>query len=156
MKDIEINTVIKFCSFDELPTKAQTLVNKAKEATQKSYAPYSNFNVGAALELDNGLIITGANQENASFPVTMCAERSAIFNAQSTHPELAITAIAIAARNIDGFVENPVTPCGVCRQALLEMEQRYRRNILIYLYGTLGIYVINSIKDLLPLSFDSF
>ena len=153
MKKIIIKSELSLLKFEELDDMSKALVKNAIEATDKSYSPYSHFKVGAALRLEDGTIVIGANQENAAFPVTMCAERAAIFNAQSNHPELAITAIAIAAKNIEGQVKTPVSPCGSCRQVILEMEQRYQRNIKILLCGTDGIYVIDSIKDLLPLSF---
>lgn len=153
MEKIIIKSELSLLKFEELDDMSKALVKNAIEATDKSYSPYSHFKVGAALRLEDGTIVIGANQENAAFPVTMCAERAAIFNAQSNHPELAITAIAIAAKNIEGLVKTSVSPCGSCRQVILEMEQRYQRNIKILLCGTDGIYVIDSIKDLLPLSF---
>lgn len=153
MEKIIIKSELSLLKFEELDDMSKALVKNAIEATDKSYSPYSHFKVGAALRLEDGTIVIGANQENAAFPVTMCAERAAIFNAQSNHPELAITAIAIAAKNIERLVKTPVSPCGSCRQVILEMEQRYQRNIKILLCGTDGIYVIDSIKDLLPLSF---
>lgn len=153
MKTIAIKNEIKLCSYDELDTASQHLIDLAVSATKKSYAPYSHFNVGAALLLEDGTVIQGANQENAAFSVTVCAERAAIFNAQSNHPEQPVSAIAIAARNADGLVAEPVTPCGMCRQAMLEMEQRYHNDLRVYLYGTRGIYVIDSVKTLLPLCF---
>lgn len=153
MKNIVIKSEIKFCQYDELDENAQRLIKKAISATSNSYSPYSGFKVGAALRLSDGMEIIGANQENAAFPVTLCAERAAIFNAQSNYPNAAITHIAIAAKNSNGLVTEPVTPCGSCRQVILEMEQRYKSAITIYLYGTKGIYVIGSVKDLLPLSF---
>lgn len=153
MKKVIIKSEFSLFKFEELDDVLKTLVNKAIDATDNSYSPYSNFKVGAALQLEDGTIVIGANQENAAFSVTMCAERSAIFNAQSNHPNLAITTIAIAAKNVNGLVHTPISPCGSCRQVILEMEQRYKRNIKILLCGSEGIYVINSIKDLLPLSF---
>ncbi len=153
MEHLTIKLDFDFFAYDELPEDVKALVDKAKEATGNSYSPYSKFRVGAALRLEDGTMVKGANQENAAFSVTMCAERSAIFNAQSNCPEQPITQIAIAARNERGFVYEPVSPCGVCRQALLEMEQRYGRNVAIYLYGTKGVYAIGSAKALLPLSF---
>ncbi len=153
MKKVIIKSEFSLFKFEELDDVLKTLVSKAIDATDNSYSPYSNFKVGAALQLEDGTIVIGANQENAAFSVTMCAERSAIFNAQSNHPDLAITTIAIAAKNVNGLVHTPISPCGSCRQVILEMEQRYKRNIKILLCGSEGIYVINSIKDLLPLSF---
>lgn len=153
MENIVLKTKLILCRIEELDGVSRMLVDKAIEATDNSYSPYSKFRVGAAVRLENGIVVIGANQENAAFPVTMCAERSAIFNAQSNYPNLPITTIAIAAKNADGLVKTPVSPCGSCRQVILEMEHRYKRNIKILLYGTDGVYIINSIKDLLPLSF---
>lgn len=153
MEHLVIKSDILFYQYGELPEDMRQLVDAAKEATYGSYSPYSNFCVGAALRLADGAVVKGANQENASFPVTMCAERAAIFNAQSNRPDQAVTAIAIAARNARGFVVEPVSPCGVCRQAMLELEQRYGRKITVYLYGQKGVYAIDGAGALLPLSF---
>ncbi|MGN1375236.1 MAG: cytidine deaminase [Prevotella sp.] len=153
MKNITIQSEVCFCSYEELDDDARRLIDKARNATENSNSKYSGFNVGAALRLANGMEIIGANQENAAFPVTICAERSAIFNAQSNYPQSAITHLAVAARNKDGFTDIPVSPCGSCRQVMLEMEDRYNNNIKIYLYGQKGVYVVDSAKDLLPLSF---
>lgn len=153
MEHINISIDICVSGYDELPGHIKELVKAAKAATGNSYSQYSQFCVGAALRLEDGTIIRGANQENAAFPVTMCAERAAIFNAQSNLPQLAITHIAIAAKNNDGFTREPVTPCGSCRQVMLEMEHRYKRDITVYLCGRDKVYRIDSVKDLLPLSF---
>ena len=135
---------------EELSEDDQRLVNKAIEATRNSYAPYSNFHVGACLRTADGMEMIGANQENAAFPSGLCAERSAIFAAQSQHPESAIVALAIATRNEEGLMATPVSPC---RQVILEMEDRYQCDVKILLYGTEGIYVIPNVKTLLPLHF---
>lgn len=153
MKEIDINIKIKNYSMEELPIVEQDLINKAKEATNNAYANYSRFYVGAALLLNDGTVVIGANQENAAFPSGLCAERSAIFAAQSQFPEHAIIALAVAARNDNGFLTQPISPCGACRQVILEMEDRYKQTIKIMLFGTAGIYCVDSIKDLLPLSF---
>ncbi len=153
MEDITLKSVVKFCQLDEMDADAQKLIKRAVEATKNSYSPYSHFCVGAAIRLADGTIIIGANQENAAFSVTLCAERSAIFNAQSNYPNVPITHIAIAAKNENGIVSTPVSPCGSCRQVLLEMEQRYKNKIQIYLFGTNGVYIVNGIQDILPLSF---
>lgn len=153
MEDIRIEINMQFCQMDELSAEDQELVRAAIGATANSYARYSNFNVGAALRLADGSITTGANQENAAFPSGLCAERCAIFAAQSHHPEHAITALAIAAKNVNGLMPDPVSPCGACRQVILEMEDRYKQPVRILLYGTRGVYCINSVKDLMPLSF---
>lgn len=154
MQEITINTIIRQCQTEELDADALSLVNAAITATEKSYAPYSHFHVGAAVMLEDGSVFQGANHENAAYSVCMCAERSAIFAAQSAHPDVAITAIAVAARNADGLVSEPVSPCGVCRQALLEVEERYKRRIPIYMYGTRCVFIAESVKALLPLCFN--
>ena len=153
MKDIELNFRMQFCQLEELADDDRQLVEKAIRATQNSYAPYSNFHVGACLRLADGREVIGANQESAAFPSGLCAERSAVFAAQSMLPEEAITALAIAARNENGLTAQPVSPCGACRQVLLEMEDRYKQDVRILLYGTEGVYVIPSVKSLLPLHF---
>ena len=153
MKDIQLKIDLKFAQLDELDADDRTLVEKAVEATGRSYAQYSNFNVGAALRLANGEIILGANQENAVFTVGLCAERTAIFAAQVKYPDQPVMAIAIAARNANGLMRLPVSPCGSCRQVMSEVEERYGQPMRILLYGTDGVYIVNSVKDLLPLCF---
>ena len=153
MENIRIEINMQFCQMDELQAADQELVKAAIGALANSYARYSNFNVGAALRLANGDIVIGANQENAAFPSGLCAERSAIFAAQSQQPDQPITTLAVAARNPEGLMDDPVSPCGGCRQVILEIEARYKQPVRILLYGTRGIYCINSIKDLMPLSF---
>ena len=153
MKEIDLHIKFRFVQIDELTEQDKQLINKAIEATNNSYAPYSKFNVGAALRLNNGTIMIGANQENAAFPVTLCAERTAIFAAQANYPDQPIQTLAIAARNQEGLLKSPVTPCGSCRQVILEMEDRYKQPVRILLYGTEGVYIIDTVKDLLPLCF---
>lgn len=153
MENIKIEINMQFCQLDELSADDQELVRAAIGALANSYARYSNFNVGAALRLADGTVFIGANQENAAFPSGLCAERSAIFAAQSNRPDQAITTLAIAARNSNGLMENPISPCGGCRQVILEVEDRYQKPVRILLYGTRGVYCINSVKDLMPLSF---
>lgn len=132
----------------------QLLVDKAIEATDRAYAAYSHFKVGAALLLANGEVILGCNQENAAYPVTICAERSALFSAGAQYPDQPVVAIAIAARDESGQLLNePITPCGSCRQAMIETERRYNRKVKIMLYGTERIYIIDGIGQLMPLSF---
>ena len=149
MKTIDISIKIVFCQQEELSEADQHLIQRAVEATGNSYSPYSRFRVGAALLLANGEEVIGANQENAAFPSGLCAERSAIFAAQSVYPDQAVTTLAIEY----GLMRDPIVPCGACRQVILEIEDRYKQPIRILLYGTAGVYVINSIKDLLPLQF---
>lgn len=139
----------------ELPSDNQTLVDAAKEMTLRAYAPYSRFNVGAAILLDNGEIIRGANQENAAFPSGTCAERTACYQAGALHPGVPMKKIAIAARTDEGFQAEPISPCGACRQALLEYEHLHGP-IQVILYGTNRTLILPSVASLLPLSFTSF
>jgi len=139
--------------FAEIEQKLQQLIELAKQQTEKSYAPYSKFNVGAAVLFENGEAVGGNNQENAAYPSGLCAERVAMFYANAQHPDTKPIAIAIAAKNADGFLKTPISPCGACRQVLLETEMRYGKKIKILLYGTEEIYMINSVQDLLPFAF---
>ncbi|MBP3822381.1 MAG: cytidine deaminase [Bacteroidaceae bacterium] len=154
MKELNINLKIQFCDLNELPEEDLELVETAKEMTLSSYAPYSRFQVGAALRLADGKVFRGSNQENAVFPVGLCAERTAFFAAQANAPEQPPVCIAIAAQTAGRFTEHPVTPCGSCRQALLEAEVRYDQPIRVLLFGTEGVYIVPSVKSLLPLTFD--
>lgn len=133
------------------------LIALAKESTKTSYAAYSHFHVGAAILLENGEIICGSNQENAAYPAGTCAERTAMFYANARYPEIAPSVIAIAAwrKANEQFLPNPISPCGICRQVLVETETRYRRKIRVLLYGESGIYEIESASLLLPFRFDS-
>ena len=151
-KEIHI-TYSQFGSVEEMNAEDRELVSASIEAMGGAYAPYSHFNVGAAVLLEDGTIVTGSNQENAAYPSGLCAERTALFHAGSQYPDKAITTLAIAASNSEGFTELPVTPCGACRQVLLEAEMRCKRPIRVLMYGTAFVYEILGTKDLLPLSF---
>lgn len=153
MKHIDINIRIEHLTLDELQVSDRKLVERALEASHNAYAEYSHFYVGAAVRLADDSVVIGANQENAAFPSSLCAERTAIFAAQAQHPELPITTLAIVARNDNGLLDEPVTPCGACRQVILGIEDRYKQPIRILLYGKSGVYQIATVKDLLPLSF---
>ena len=140
--------------YSELDAEDRELVDKAMQMTEASYAPYSNFHVGAALRLENGVIIGGCNQENAVYPVGLCAERVAVFSSRAQYPNTKILSLAISARNTEGeFVTVPVSPCGSCRQVILEQEMRFKHSVRIILVGQKGIFIFNSIKDLLPFAF---
>ena len=157
MIEKSITTKIQVCDYIELPEDEKKLVDMAREATKSSYAPYSHFHVGAALLLDNGVMIKGANQENAAFPAGICAERSAIFAAGAQYPDQPVTMLAIAARNEKGeLLEEPVTPCGTCRQVIIETETRFHQPLRILLYGQRHIFILEGIKQLMPLSFTEF
>lgn len=154
MEHLNFNINIDVCSKSELTTEEQQLADRALQASYHSFAPYSHFHVGAAVLLKNGITVIGANQENAAFPSGLCGERACIFSAQSQYPDQPIRILAIAARNGEKQTEEPVTPCGSCRQVILQMEQRYHRPVKILLCGTEKYYRVSSIHDLLPLSFD--
>lgn len=153
MIKLQLKSDYDSCSFDELSVDEQQLVEKAREATNNSYSPYSKFRVGAAVLLNNGKVVIGANQENAAFPSGLCAERTAVFAAQANFPDQPIRMLAIAAADAQGLRSAPVSPCGSCRQVILQMESRYHQSVEILLSGTSRIYRFHSIKDLLPFSF---
>jgi len=153
MMERQICAKIVFCTLEELPEIEKLLIERAKSASVNAYAPYSHFLVGAALLLENGEIITGNNQENAAYPSGLCAERTAMFYANANYPDVAVTTLAVAAQNAGGFLKDPIAPCGSCRQVLLETEQRYGKKLRILLYGASEIAILETVKDLLPLSF---
>ena len=156
MKQLDIHTTIKIYSPYELSAEEQQLVEAAKKATTRSYAPYSHFHVGAAALLANGEIISGTNQENAAYPSGICAERTTLFYANSQHPQEAVKALAIAARTSEGhWTETPISPCGACRQVMTETENRYEKPMKVLLCSAQEVFVIESAKDLLPVSFGS-
>lgn len=148
---------VEYTRFDdaaELAAWQRDLLQRAFGAVAYSYAPYSRFRVGVAMLLSNGLIVLGSNQENASSPAGLCAERTALAVAVMTHPQASIVAIAIRAQSETEALTEPVAPCGICRQTLLEQEQRQGMDIKILMQGTSGpIVMVHSIKDLLPMYF---
>lgn len=154
MKKLTITAIINCLTYDELKESDKQLIDAAKESTKNSYVPYSQFAVGAAAQLANGTIIQGSNQENAAYPSGICAERTTLFYANSKYPDQAVETLAIAAYTKGDFLDVPISPCGACRQVILEVEKRYNQPVRILLYGTNEIYEIKSIKDILPLSFD--
>ena len=157
MQELTLNTTIKAMQKEELSEPEQLLVEAAIEATKRSYSPYSHFSVGAALLLENGKTVIGCNQENAAFPAGLCAERTAIFAAGAQYPDVPVTMLAIAARNSKGeLTDEPISPCGTCRQVMIETETRFKHPIRILLYGKKCIYVLEGIKQLMPLSFIEF
>lgn len=157
MKDLDLKLQIRECQLEELSDVDRTMISKAIEATDDSYAPFSQFHVGACIMLANNVIIKGCNQENAAFPAGICAERSAIFAAGAQHPSQPVKALAIAARDKNGELTlEPVSPCGTCRQVMIETETRFGQPIHILLYGQNRIYVMDGIRNLMPLSFTEF
>ena len=153
MEAKNLNATIWVAKPEELDDNDRLLMDTAIEATGRSYAPYSMFNVGAAVRLDNGVILPGCNQENAAFGVTICAERTALFAAGTQYPKAKVEAIAIAARNADGLLDEPIPPGGSCRQALVETEKRSGQKMRILLYGRKCVYIVDGIATLLPLTF---
>lgn len=141
-------------SSEGLSTSFQELLNRARLATQKAYAPYSNFWVGAAVLLENGAIVEGVNIENASYPVGICAERTALSSVISQFPDQKIKAIAISYQTASGNSGKPAFPCGMCRQFISECEDRNREPIILILSGLEGeVFQIDTVKHLLPFSF---
>jgi cytidine deaminase len=142
--------ITEFDHTEELSLEDKELVACSREMTHQAYAPYSEFFVGAAVLLENGEVIKGSNQENAAYPSGLCAERVAIFSASALYPGVKVRKIAISARSLD----HPVTPCGACRQVLLEYEFKQQEPIRVLLSGETGkIFSIDKVQDLLPLSF---
>lgn len=157
MKEFEVKIAIKSLGNDELSDAQRELVALARQYTHNSYAPYSHFHVGAAIRLDNGETVCGANQENSAFPSGTCAERSACYSAGARFPKAKFEAIAIAARGTDGEeIAEPCAPCGACRQALLEYEKLAGHDVEVLLVGRDTVYVLPSVKSLLPLAFVTF
>ena len=151
-----MQTKVLVCSYVELTETDREVVDAARAATANSYAIYSHFNVGAAVRLNNGIIVSGTNQENAAYPSGICAERTTLFWANSQYPNESVETLAIAARTEQGELEAPIPPCGACRQVILETEKRFDRNIRIILYGARQCYIIeDGVKALLPLSFNA-
>ncbi|REE80012.1 cytidine deaminase [Lutibacter oceani] len=156
MKKVDLTTSISvYESIEELPNEVQVLMQKAIDTKKNAYAPYSKFKVGASLLLENGLIITGNNQENAAYPSGMCAERVAVWKAASDYPNVKILKLAISASSNSQILKEPVAPCGACRQTLSEYELKQKFNVEVYFMGEEGkIIKTNSIIDLLPIAFD--
>ena len=153
-KEIKI-TYIEYESLDQLDSQDRKLADAAIEAISQSYAPYSNFNVGAAVMFEDGEIVKGANQENAAYPSGICAERTAMFYASASNPSKNMAAIAIAAGQNGQMCKNPVTPCGACRQVMAQYQTKSGRPMEIILIGADKIWKFEKVEDLLPLIFDS-
>ena len=155
MKKVErLISYKEYGSVKELSKEDELLLYEAAEATSGSYSPYSNFAVGAAVLLENGEIIRGSNQENAAYPVGLCAERVALFYASHKYPDVAVKAIAVTAKSVMHPVEDPIKPCGSCRQVMAETEYRFQHKMKIILKGeTDKVIVFDSTDHLLPFSF---
>jgi cytidine deaminase len=154
MKTTEIKILVReFENKEELSAEDRQLLLEARKITQQAYAPYSCFHVGAAILLDNGQVVTGNNQENSAYPSGLCAERVTLFYANANFPESAVKTIAVSAAKNGRLVDEPVKPCGGCRQALAEAELRFEKPIRIILDGQDAILVLDGVESLLPLSF---
>ena len=154
----EITLKINYQEYEspaEMSAEDQELVAAAHEARKGSYSPYSNFQVGAALRLANGLIVKGANQENAAYPSGLCAERTAMFWASANYPDIAFDTLAISAADHGVLCELPASPCGSCRQVMAEYEKKYGRPLKVILVGAKRIRKFSKVEDLLPIIFDS-
>jgi cytidine deaminase len=155
MKKLSItNTYLEFDSIKDLSDADAKLLNSAIVASEKAYAPYSKFHVGAAILLENGEVVTGNNQENAAYPSGLCAERVAAFHASSQFPDVKFIAIAITANSKEFKINSPIYPCGACRQVLAEYEFHFGKDIKIILMGEKGkVHIVNNVKTFLPLMF---
>ena len=153
-KEIKI-AYTEYASIEELQPQDRLLAEAAVEAVALSYAPYSNFNVGAAVQFEDGEIVKGANQENAAYPSGLCAERTALFYASASRPDKAMTAIAIAAGQNGHICESPATPCGACRQVMAQYQTKSGMPMSVLLVGASKVWKFEKVDDLLPLIFDS-
>ena len=143
-------------SASELADADKALLDAAREITRKAYAPYSNFQVGAVAKLKNGNTISGTNQENASYPVGICAERVLLASASMLYTNIPVDTMAIAYHNLNGESDHPVSPCGMCRQYISEYEDRMKQPIRLILSGMNGkVIIVEKASQLLPLSFGS-
>ena len=146
----------EYSSIEEMDAADRMLVEEAIEAQKGSYAPYSNFNVGAAVLLEDGTVVRGSNQENAAYPSGLCAERTAMFAASANHPGKAMLAIAIVGGFDHAVAATPCTPCGACRQVMAEYQTLSEKPMRIIMYGTERAWKFDRVDDILPFIFDSF
>ena len=154
MKTRELKiTFTSYANIDELPQAEKELLLSAIDATAGSYSPYSGFSVGAAVRMANGEIISAANQENAAYPSGLCAERVTLFAANANHPNTPVVALALACYTNGHFTKDVASPCGACRQVMLETETRFATSMKVILYCESGCYVFDKAADLLPISF---
>ena len=155
MKEIKIESnFLVYQSKEELHEEVKSLMDSAIEAREKAYAPYSKFKVGTAILLENGDVITGSNQENASYPSGLCAERTAIYYAGAKYPKVKILKLVVTASSQNQETSKPIPPCGACRQAISEYEVKQNLPIEIYFMGKTGeVLKSDSIANLLPFVF---
>lgn len=153
MKQLTLQTNVTVCQLEELSPVLRELVETAKAKTQDAYCPYSHYHVGAAALLSGGQVITGSNQENAAYPSGLCAERTTLFAANANNPHTPVEALAIACYTNGHFTKDAASPCGACRQVMLETEHRFGKDMKVILYGEDNCYVFERAADLLPLNF---
>ena len=153
MKELILQTKVTTCTLEEREPSMRELVEKAKAMTQNAYCPYSHFHVGAAARLADGQIVAGSNQENAAYPSGLCAERTTLFAANANNPNTPVEALAIACYTQGHYTKDAASPCGACRQVMLETEHRFGKPMQVILYGEDMCYVFDSAADLLPLNF---
>ena len=153
-KELKI-AYLEYERLEELDPQDQKVACAAIEAMEGSYAPYSRFNVGAAVMLEDGVIVKGSNQENAAYPSGMCAERTALYYAGASYPDKAAVTLAIAAGQNGKLCTNPATPCGACRQVMAQSQLRGGQAMSVILVGSEKIWRFDKVDDLLPLIFDS-
>lgn len=153
MKQLTLQTNVTVCQLEELSPVLRELVETAKAKTQDAYCPYSHYHVGAAALLSDGQVITGSNQENAAYPSGLCAERTTLFAANANNPHTSVEALAIACYTNGHFTKDAASPCGACRQVMLETEHRFGKDMKVILYGEDNCYVFERAADLLPLNF---
>lgn len=153
MKQLTLQTNVTVCQLEELSPVLRELVETAKAKTQDAYCPYSHYHVGAAALLSDGQVITGSNQENAAYPSGLCAERTTLFAANANNPHTPVEALAIACYTNGHFTKDAASPCGACRQVMLETEHRFGKDMKVILYGEDNCYIFERAADLLPLNF---
>lgn len=153
MKELILQTKVTTCTLEEMEPSMRELVEKAKAMTQNAYCPYSHFHVGAAARLADGQIVAGSNQENAAYPSGLCAERTTLFAANANNPNTPVEALAIACYTQGHYTKDAASPCGACRQVMLETEHRFGKPMQVILYGEDMCYVFDSAADLLPMNF---
>ena len=156
MEKREIKSSYSVYRLDELTDETKKLIEYAQSKLKDAYAPYSHFRVGAAVLLENGLMLGGSNQENAAYPLCTCGERVVLTYAGAEYPDVEITSLAVAVKNDSKKVMTPASPCGSCRQIIAEYQSKQKAKIKIYLVAEGDeIYAIDSIHDILPLGFDA-
>ncbi len=163
-KRVQKEKYIKFKSLNQLEDSEKKLFAIALDKMENAYAPYSNFHVGSAVLLENGTVVSGSNQENASYGLSMCAERVALFNAGSNYPDVPVKKLVVVTKNYKKTTKSKdehesciLAPCGACRQVIMEYENRYNNDIEIFLMDSKGgIYKFDTVKQLLPFAFDGY